>query len=132
MDKKHWHFLKEVSGNPRVWESPLDFSVVMMEPKIKLMILRSLRKQQKIVERRIVKYLKDVWSARPSQGGRQTLEVEPVRYPTVPRQPNDKDWFVRDEMLWTVPGICQQRLLAVVFMESKLHLPRHSISPQDS
>jgi len=66
--------------------------IVMTDPKIKLMILDSLQKQQKIVERRIVRYLKDVWSARPSsQGGRQTLEVEPVRYPTVPRQPNDKD-----------------------------------------
>lgn len=65
--------------------------IVRMDPNIKLMILDSLQKQQKTVERRIVRYLKDVWSARPSQGGRKTLEVEQVRYPTVPRQPNDKD-----------------------------------------
>lgn len=58
---------------------------------MKLMILDSLQKQQRTVERRIVRYLKDVWSARSSQGGRKTLEVEQVRYPTVPRQPNDKD-----------------------------------------
>ena len=56
-----------------------------------LMILDSLQKQQKTVERRIVRYLKDTWSARPSQGRRKTLEVEQVRYPTVPRQPNDED-----------------------------------------
>ena len=65
--------------------------IVRTDPNIKLMILDSLQKQQKTVERRIVRYLKDVWSARPSQGGRKTLEVEQVRYPTVPRQPNDKD-----------------------------------------
>ena len=65
--------------------------IVRTDPKMKLMILDSLQKQQKTVERRIVRYLKDMWSARPSQGGRQTLEVEPVRYPIVPRQPNDKD-----------------------------------------
>ena len=61
-----------------------------MDPNMKLMILNFLRKQQKTVEHRIVRYLKDVWS-RPSQGGRQTLEVEQVRYPTVPAQPNDED-----------------------------------------
>ena len=58
---------------------------------MKLMILDSLQKQQKTVERRIVRYLKDVWLARPSQSGKKTPGVEQVGYPTVPRQPNDKD-----------------------------------------
>ena len=65
--------------------------IVKTDPNMKLMIFDSLQMQHKIVERKIVRYLKDVWSARPSQGGRKDLEVEQVRYPTVPRQPNDKD-----------------------------------------
>ena len=55
------------------------------------LIIITIHKEQKTVERKIVRYLKDVWSARPRQGGKKTLAVEEVSYPTVPQQPNDKD-----------------------------------------
>lgn len=87
------------------------------------MILDSLHKEQKTVERRIVRYLKDVWSARPPQGGKKTLEVEEVSYPTVPQQPNDKDCG-----LYVMKCFEQFLELAVVYMESKLLPPRHSPS----
>lgn len=95
---------------------------------MKLMILNSLRKQQKTVEHRTVRYLKDVWSARPSQGGRQTLEVEQVRYPRVPPQPNDEDcglyvmkcfeWFlefVNRDLQWSSwnPNFSHQDILSL-------------------
>ena len=59
--------------------------IIRTDPNMKLMILDSLKKQQKTVERRIVRYLKDVWLARPSQSGRRTPEVEQVRYSRVLR-----------------------------------------------
>lgn len=65
--------------------------IVKTVPNISFMILDSLHKQRKTVERRIARYLRDVWSARTPQGGKKTLEVEHIRYPTVPQQPNDKD-----------------------------------------
>jgi Ulp1 family protease len=69
----------------------LDFSNRQDCSKHYVKILDSLHKQQKTVERRITRYLGDVWSARTPQGGKKTLEVEQTRYPTVPQQPNDKD-----------------------------------------
>lgn len=65
--------------------------IVRTVPNISLMILDSLNQNRTSVERRIIRYLRDQWSARTTQGGKKTLEVKQIRYPTVPQQPNDKD-----------------------------------------
>ena len=104
--------------------------IIRIDSSIRLMILDSLHKEQKTVERRIVRYLKDVWSARKGKkrwkkdpgGGRGQLSYSPS---TAKRQ---RLWFIHNEMFRTVLGICQQRL-AVVYMESKLLPPRHSLPP---
>ena len=101
--------------------------IVWTVPNTPLMILDSLNQKRTSVERRVIRYLRDLWSARTPHGEKKTLEVQQIRYPTVPQQPNDKDCGLY--VIKCFEQFIDFVTLAVVFMESNILPPRYSLPP---
>ena len=100
--------------------------IIRTAPNISLMILNSLYQKRTSVERRIIRHLRDEWSARTPHGGKKTLEVQEIRYPTVPQQPNVKDCglyvikcfeqfldFVNTDLQWSHSTFFHQDVLSL-------------------
>ena len=101
--------------------------IIRTVPNTPSMILDCLIQKRTSVEGRIIRYLRDLWSARTPHGGKKTLEVQQIRYPTVPQQPHDKDCGLY--VMKCFEQFVDFVTLAVVFMESNILPARYSLPP---